>query len=48
MLLAAASFIGLSVRNSINESQNRTRAEALVESLASADIAQVPVVIFAD
>jgi serine/threonine protein kinase len=44
LLLIAASFIGLSIRNSINESQNLTRAEALVDSVASADIATVPAV----
>lgn len=45
LLLVAASFIGLSIRNSINESQNLTRAEALMESLATADITQVPSVV---
>ncbi len=45
LLLVAASFIGLSIRNSVINSQNLTRAESLVDSLASADIAQVPAVI---
>ncbi|TWU33873.1 protein kinase domain-containing protein [Novipirellula artificiosorum] len=45
LLLVAASFIGLSIRQSVVESQHLTRATALVGSLGSADIAQVPSVI---
>lgn len=44
--LITASFLGLSIRNAINESQSRTRGEAMVDSLASADITQVPAVVF--
>lgn len=43
--LGAVSLGGVSVRNTFQERQNSTRAEALVDSIASADIAQVPAVI---
>lgn len=43
--LVAVVLGGITVRSAVVEQQNATRAEALVDSLASADIAQVPAVI---
>ncbi|MCP4786126.1 MAG: protein kinase [Fuerstiella sp.] len=42
LLLVAASVIGVRIRNSVIESNNITRAEGLILSLQSADIAQIP------
>lgn len=44
-LLVAASLVGLSIRNSVEDSQHRTQAEGLVESLVNAEITQVPAVV---
>jgi hypothetical protein len=41
-VLVVASLVGISVRNSVVEKQNATRAEGLVDGLVKADIAEVP------
>ncbi len=41
-VLVVASLVGISVRNSVLEKQNATRAEGLVDGLVKADITQVP------
>ena len=45
LLVMLAAFIGTSIRRSVIDYQNLTRAEALVDSLPSTDFIQVPAVV---
>jgi len=45
LLILVASFIGMSIHNSVIESNSTTRAEALIYSVLNANIKQVPAIV---